>query len=133
MRKNLILMKPLPLLALWAALALASAPAAASEPRQAYIDKTFVAMDANGDGHVDKAEYARFQQARFDQQSRAVDLAFNELDQDKDGKISKAESAVVPEIERYFEGLDTDRDGFLSREEMQRAMVAAQTAEAAIK
>lgn len=114
-------------------LALVSATAAASSPQQAYIDKTFAAMDANGDGRVDQAEYGRFQQARFDEQSRAVDAAFDALDQDKDGKISKSESALVPEIERYFSGLDFDQDGVLSRTEMQRAMVAAQTSENSAK
>lgn len=113
-------------LALAAPIAASAAPA---DPRQAYVDKAFAAMDGNGDGRVDKAEYARFQKARFDRQARSVDSAIGELDKDRDGRISRAESAAVPEIARYFDGLDADKDGFLSRDEMQRAMVAAQAAD----
>ncbi|WP_350259409.1 EF-hand domain-containing protein [Stenotrophomonas riyadhensis] len=87
-------------------------------------------MDANKDGHVDKAEYARFQQERFSRQADSIDVAFKEMDADKDGKISRKEAAVVPEIAKYFAGLDTDGDGHLSLKEMQQAMVAAQTADA---
>jgi len=122
-------------------LALASAApllasAAADEQKQekqAYIDKTFSAMDANRDGRVDKAEFSKFQQARFKKQAASIDAAFDELDKDKDGKISKTEATVVPDIAKYFDGLDTDKDGFLSRDEMQKAIVAAQTAETTAK
>lgn len=103
------------------------------QEKQAYIDKTFAAMDTNRDGRIDKAEFTRFQQARFKKQSDSIDAAFNELDKDKDGKISKAEATVVPDIANYFDGLDTDKDGFLSRGEMHKAMAAARTAETAAK
>jgi len=125
--KGFIMMKPL-----FAMVVLAvpvGAVAKPSDARQAYIDTTFAAMDVNRDGRIDKAEYAQFVQARFDRQARSIDAAFNEMDADKDGKISKAEAAVVPEIAKYFDGLDTDKDGYLSLAEMQKAMVAAQTAE----
>jgi Ca2+-binding EF-hand superfamily protein len=107
-----------------------AASAATADLRQAAIDKMFATMDANHDGHVDKAEYAKFQQARFAKQAQTVDAAVTELDKDKDGKISKAEAATVPEIAKYFDGLDADKDGFLSRAEMQNAMAAAQAADA---
>ena len=109
------------------------AAAAPADPGQGYIDSTFTAMDANKDGHVDKAEYARFQQERFSRQADSIDVAFKEMDADKDGKISRKEAAVVPEIAKYFAGLDTDGDGYLSLKEMQQAMVAAQTADAPAK
>ncbi|HDS1123114.1 TPA: EF-hand domain-containing protein [Stenotrophomonas maltophilia] len=107
--------------------------AAGSDPKQAYIDSSFAVMDSNGDGRIDKAEYAKYQQARFGKQADSIDAAFKEMDADKDGKISRKEAAVVPEIEKYFAGLDTDGDGYLSLKEMQQAMVAAQTADAPAK
>ncbi|WP_164135904.1 EF-hand domain-containing protein [Stenotrophomonas maltophilia] len=109
------------------------AGAAPADPKQAYIDSTFTAMDANKDGRVDKAEYTKFQQARFSRQANSIDAAFTAMDTDKDGRISKEEATVVPEIAKYFAGLDTDGDGYLSLKEMQQAMVAAQTADAPTK
>ncbi|HGM7320424.1 TPA: EF-hand domain-containing protein [Stenotrophomonas maltophilia] len=107
--------------------------AASGDPKQAYIDSSFAVMDSNGDGHIDKAEYAKYQRARFNKQADSIDAAFKEMDADKDGKISRKEAAVVPEIAKYFAGLDTDGDGYLSLKEMQQAMVAAQTADAPAK
>ncbi|WP_295557510.1 EF-hand domain-containing protein [uncultured Stenotrophomonas sp.] len=118
-------------------IALCTAPligrAASSDPKLAYIDSSFAVMDSNSDGHIDKSEYARYQQARFSRQADSIDAAFKEMDADKDGKISRKEAAVVPEIAKYFAGLDTDGDGYLSLKEMQQAMVAAQTADAPAK
>jgi Ca2+-binding EF-hand superfamily protein len=115
-------------------IALCAAPllakAAPADPKQAYIDSTFTAMDSNKDGRVDKAEFATYQQARFSKQADSIDAAFAAMDKNKDGKISKEEATVVPEIAKYFTGLDTDGDGYLSLKEMQQAMVAAQTADA---
>ncbi len=115
-------------------IALCAAPlasqAAPADPKQAYIDSTFTAMDANKDGRVDKAEYTRFQQGRFSKQADSIDAAFSAMDTNKDGRISKDEATLVPEIAKYFAGLDTDGDGYLSLKEMQQAMVAAQTADA---
>lgn len=111
----------------------AFANGAPSDPKQAYIDSTFSDMDANKDGKVDKNEYSRFQQAHFNKQADSITEAFKAMDADGDGRITKAEAAIVPEIARYFDGLDTDKDGFLSLQELQQAMVAAQTAEAARK
>jgi Ca2+-binding EF-hand superfamily protein len=116
-------------IALLTLLCTASALAAADQ-KQDFIDRTFLAMDANGDGRVDKSEYTRFQQARFSEQARSIDEAFKELDKDKGGRVSRSEAAVVSDIAKYFDGLDTDQNGFLSLAEMQQAMVAAQTAEA---
>jgi len=107
--------------------------AASGDPKQAYIDATFTAMDANNDGRVDKTEYATFQQERFSKQADSIDAAFSAMDRNKDGRISKEEANVVPEIAKYFAGLDTDGDGYLSLKEMQQAMVAAQTADAPTK
>lgn len=106
------------------------AHAATADPKQAYIDSTFAAMDSNKDGRVDKAEFAAYQQSRFSKQATSIDVAFKEMDKNKDGKISKEEAAVVPEIAKYFNGLDADGDGYLSLKEMQQAMLAAQTADA---
>ncbi|TFZ44628.1 EF-hand domain-containing protein [Stenotrophomonas maltophilia] len=115
-------------------IALCTAPllaqATPADPKQAYIDSTFTAMDTNNDGRVDKAEYARFEQGRFSKQADSIDAAFAAMDKNKDGRISKEEATVVPEIAQYFSGLDTDGDGYLSLKEMQQAMVAAQTADA---
>lgn len=118
-------------------IALCAAPllagAAPADPELAYIDSTFTAMDTNKDGRVDKAEYTRFQQARFSRQADSIDAAFTAMDINKDGRISKEEATVVPEIAKYFAGLDTDADGYLSLKEMQQAMVAAQTADSSTK
>lgn len=118
-------------------IALCAAPlisqAAPADPKQAYIDSTFTAMDTNKDGRVDKAEYTRFQQGRFSKQADSIDAAFSAMDTNKDGRISKEEATLVPEIAKYFAGLDTDDDGYLSLKEMQQAMVAAQTADAPTK
>lgn len=118
-------------------IALCAAPlisqAAPVDPKQAYIDSTFTAMDTNKDGRVDKTEYTKFQQGRFSKQAESIDAAFTAMDTNKDGRISKEEATVVPEIAKYFAGLDTDGDGYLSLKEMQQAMVAAQTADAPAK
>nr|WP_255303519.1 EF-hand domain-containing protein [Stenotrophomonas maltophilia] len=118
-------------------IALCTAPllaqATPTDAKQAYIDATFTAMDANNDGRVDKAEYAKFQQERFSKQADSIGAAFSAMDRNKDGRISKEEANVVPEIAKYFAGLDTDADGYLSLKEMQQAMVAAQTADAPTK
>ena len=106
------------------------AQAAPADPKQAYIDSTFTAMDSNKDGRVDKAEFSAYQQARFSKQADSIDAAFIAMDRNKDGKISKEEVTVVPEIGKYFTGLDTDGDGYLSLKGMQQAMVGAQTADA---
>lgn len=119
------------LIALCAAPLLAQATPA--DPKQAYIDSTFTAMDANNDGRVDKTEYGKFQQGRFSKQADSIDAAFAAMDKNKDGRISKEEATVVPEIAKYFAGLDTDADGYLSLKEMQQAMIAAQTADAPTK
>jgi hypothetical protein len=111
----------------------AAATAAPADLRQAATDKAFAAMDTNRDGHIDKAEFTNFQQARYAKHSQAVDAAVAELDKDKDGKISRAEAATVPELAKYFDGLDADKDGFLSQAEMQNAMAAAQVVEADAK
>jgi len=66
-----------------------SAIASAADPKQAFIDSTFSAMDTNADGRIDKAEYSSFQQMRFKNQSRAVAAALKELDTDNDGKVSQ--------------------------------------------
>ena len=125
-------MKPialLPILCLLPSLSFA----ATSDTKQAYIDTTFAAMDTNKDGRVDKIEYTKYQQSRFNEQAESIDAAFKEMDKDGDGKISKAEAQIVPEIAKYFDALDTDHDGSLSLAEMQQAMVAAQTADAVKK
>lgn len=118
-------------------IALGAAPllaeAAPADPKQAYIDSTFTAMDTNKDGRVDKSEYAEFQQGRFNKQADSINAAFTAMDKNKDGRISKEEAIVVPEIAKYFTGLDTDGDGYLSLKEMQQAVVAAQTADAPTK
>jgi len=120
-------------LALCCALAPGMAHGEPADPKQSFIDTSFLEMDTNKDGRVDKAEYTRYQQSRFNKQADAITEAFKAMDTDGDGRINKTEAAVVPEIARYFDGLDTDKDGFLSMKELQQAMVAAQTAEAARK
>lgn len=118
------------LLALLSAASVA-ATAAPPDERQVHIDKAFAALDVNGDGRIDKAEFSRFQQARFDEQAKTVEAAVKELDKDRDGKVSKVEAAEVPDLAKYFDALDTDKDGFLSLEEMKRAMIAVQTVQMA--
>ncbi|KAF1016261.1 MAG: hypothetical protein GAK31_01750 [Stenotrophomonas maltophilia] len=121
-------------IALLLALSAAGAAQAANTPAplstQAYIDSTFAAMDSNKDGSIDKGEFTRFQQARFGKQTESINAAFKAMDTNGDGRISKDEAKVVPEIAHYFNGLDTDGDGYLSLQELQRAMQAAQTADA---
>lgn len=97
---------------------------------QGAIDQAFAAMDANRDGRIDKAEYASFRQARHSKQAQTIDAAMTELDTDKDGKIGKSEAAISPPLVQYFDALDADKDGFLSRAEMQKALAAAQAADA---
>lgn len=55
--------------------------AAPADTKQAYIDSSFASMDANGDGRVDKAEYAHFQQARFSKQAKDGFLSLAEMQQ----------------------------------------------------
>jgi Ca2+-binding EF-hand superfamily protein len=74
-------------------IALCAAPllahASPTDPKQAYIDSTFTAMDSNKDGRVDKTEFTAYQQARFSKQADSIDAAFAAMDKNKDGKISK--------------------------------------------
>ena len=113
-------------------IAVAAAPAHARTPAapDAPTDRTFAAMDANGDGVVDRAEYGRFQQAKFDRQATAMDIAFGEMDKNKDGLVSRTEAQLVPIIATSFDGLDANGDGNLSLAEMREALVKAQAIEA---
>ncbi|MCX7360583.1 MAG: EF-hand domain-containing protein [Alphaproteobacteria bacterium] len=100
-----------------ALLVVAAAPALAQDR----TNRGMMRYDANGDGFVDRAEWAAGQEARFRQ-----------LDTDKDGKLSQDElfartpaagRNVVPDDRqvqrqaRFFRELDTDKDGFVSKAE----------------
>lgn len=102
-------------------------PAQTADPS---IDRSFGAMDANKDGTIDRTEYGRFMQDKFDRQAAAMEIAFNEMDTNKDGGVSKSEAAAVPVIASAFDGLDANRDGKLSGAEMRDALVKARAAEA---
>lgn len=97
---------------------------------QSSVDTTFAAMDANRDGHIDKAEFTGFTQARQSRQATAMDAAFRDMDKDGDGHLSKAEAAPNPVIAGAFTALDADRDGKLSSAEMRAALAKAQADEA---
>lgn len=90
------------------------------------IDRDFAAMDANKDGNIDRAEYRRFIQERFERQAQALDQAFHAMDSDRNGQVSKAEAAANPIIAGAFDGLDENRDGNLSLAEMRSALTKAQ-------
>ena len=94
------------------------------------VDRSFAAMDADKDGKIDRTEYGRFMQDKFDRQAAAMEIAFNEMDTNKDGVVSKSEAASVPVIASAFDGLDANRDGKLSGAEMLDALVKARAAEA---
>lgn len=104
--------------------------AIAQDAQGGAIDAAFAAMDGNKDGKVDRAEYSRFMQARFNRQAQEMEAAFVVMDADKNGQISKAEAAAVPAIASAFEVLDANKDGGLSAAEMQSALASAQALEA---
>lgn len=112
------------------ALAIAAGSPLQAQTADASVDRSFAAIDANKDGKIDRAEYGRFMQDKFDRQAAAMEIAFNEMDTNKDGVVSKSEAASVPVIASAFEGLDWNRDGKLSGTEMRDALVKARAAEA---
>lgn len=118
------------LLATVLATALTAGASAQAQTANPSFDRGFAAMDANTDGKIDRAEYSRFMQDRFDRQAAAMEIAFNEMDKNKNGLVSKAEAEAVPIIASAFDGLDANRDGNLSATEMREALVKARAAEA---
>ncbi|WP_028918175.1 EF-hand domain-containing protein [Pseudoxanthomonas sp. J35] len=132
------------LLAMTAGAAVAQTTPPAAAPAKAERK----ALDANGDGVVDRSEAAAFPRlaARFDELDRDQDGklqtgelprhgkghhgrfghgpndGFMALDADKDGRISKAEAAAKPRFAERFAKLDVNGDGFLDKADHELAM-----------
>ena len=88
-----------------ALLVVATAPALAQDR----TNRGMMRYDANGDGFVDRTEWAAGQEARFRQ-----------LDTDKDGFVSKAE--FLAQTERNFARCDLDKDGRINTAECRQAL-----------
>lgn len=108
------------------------------------------AMDANGDGVIDRAEAAKFPRlaARFDQLDANKDGRLDagerpmrhqggkrmhggmhggkgmaRMDTDGDGRVSKAEAqAAASRFAERFDAMDANKDGYLDRADMQARM-----------
>lgn len=98
-------------------------------------EEMFAKMDTDGDGTIDKAEFAAFGQQQ--QQTNAVsgmpsaDEIFSQMDSDGDGSVSKAEfEAFKPpkppeadgtqgqgDLSKMFSKIDTNGDGTISKSE----------------
>ncbi|WP_024870087.1 EF-hand domain-containing protein [Pseudoxanthomonas suwonensis] len=143
-------MKKTPSLIAAALLAMTAGVAAAqtTTPAAAPAKAERKALDANGDGVVDRSEAAAFPRlaARFDELDRDKDGklqagelprhgkghhgrfghgpkgGFMALDTDKDGRISKAEAAAKPRFAERFAKLDVNGDGFLDKADRELAM-----------
>lgn len=146
-------MKQINLLAVAIAMALASAVAVAqTAPSAPAAGNTWVKLDANKDGVIDRAEAARAPRMaeKFDQLDKDRDgkLSADErphtrrmrhrggsrgahgrmmaADTDQDGRISRAEAqAAQAKAGERFEAMDFNKDGYLDRADMQ-ARVAQQ-------
>jgi hypothetical protein len=93
-----------------AAVVLAAASPVWAQQRGGGLDR-LVAMDANGDGAITRAEAEAARTAQF-----------NRLDTDHDGYLSQAERAAAPGGGRMLNQLpDGDSDGRISRTEMMAA------------
>jgi len=147
-------MKQTKLLAVAVAVALASAAAFAQTATQPTAGKPRIAIDANKDGVIDRAEAAKMPRLaeKFDQLDRNKDgrLSADErprmdgmhhrggkrghgmmraADTDKDGRISRAEAqAAHARAGDRFERMDFNKDGYIDRGDMQ-ARVAQRRSE----
>ncbi|MFE6847675.1 EF-hand domain-containing protein [Streptomyces sp. NPDC057686] len=72
------------------------------------VDEVITAMDTNGDGHLQPAEFTRWL-AAYGVPGDAAASAFNRLDRDQDGRISRDELAEA--FHEYFTGTDPDLPG----------------------
>jgi len=100
------------------------------DPRQ----NRFERLDENGDGRVDKAEFANGGAKRFDSMDanadgvvtmaefeefdrrQRIERRFRRMDADGDGFVTEAEFAAIGD--GMFDRLDTNADGFLTTDDM---------------
>lgn len=119
-----------------AVLATGSAYAANDDGNGKSRRNMFEQIDANGDGRVDKQEFAKAREIRFGRMDAdgdgAVTLAeledrsrrerterlFGHIDADGDGRVTMAEFTAAGD--KMFARLDGNEDGFLSMGELER-------------
>lgn len=105
----------------------AALPADPAAAQQAYIDRGFAAMDADGDGNVTRAEFRTFMEGRLERQKARFDAAFQEADKNGDGKLDKEEAAASNALlAQRFDSIDSDQDGFITPDEIRAATLAEQ-------
>jgi Ca2+-binding EF-hand superfamily protein len=94
-------------------------------------EEMFAKMDTNGDGTIDKAEFAAFAPPQGEKSGRpgpSVDEMFAAMDSDGDGSITKTEMEAFqkshprpPKVdsEQLFAQIDSDSDGSVTKAEFQ--------------
>ncbi|WP_218135015.1 EF-hand domain-containing protein [Parasphingopyxis algicola] len=106
--------------------ALRTAPPAARETRRAARierrNQAWAAADADGDGALDRDEFADLHAAREDRRAERRAGRFDRMDGDGDGVLTLAEASVRPLA--MFERADTDADGVITRAERRAARQA---------
>jgi Ca2+-binding EF-hand superfamily protein len=104
---------------------------AQSSSMKARQEEMFAKMDSNGDGNIDKAEFAAFAPPQGDKSGGpkpSVDDMFAKMDSDGDGSITKAEMETFhkshprpPKVdsEQLFAQIDSNSDGSVTKAEFQ--------------
>jgi Ca2+-binding EF-hand superfamily protein len=103
-----------------------------STSAKARQEEMFAKMDTNGDGSIDKTEFAAFappQQAGASQQMPSVDEMFAQIDSDGDGSITKSEMEALekshprppkgPDSGELFSKIDGDSNGSITKAEFE--------------
>jgi Ca2+-binding EF-hand superfamily protein len=108
-----------------------SLQATGSLKMKARQEEMFAKMDSNGDGKIDKAEFAEFAPPEGEKSGGtrpSVDDMFAAMDSDGDGSITKAEMEAFhkshprpPKIdsEQLFAQIDSNSDGSVTKVEFQ--------------
>jgi Ca2+-binding EF-hand superfamily protein len=117
-------------------LAAGSAYAAAADGDGDDRRNRFERLDQDGNGRIDRQEFAKGNDFRFERMDvngdgaitlaeledavrrEQVERRFNRMDADADGQVTRAEFAAVGE--RMFQHLDENADGFLTMGEIER-------------
>src|SRR5262249_29764915 len=89
-----------------------------ADKKAAKLETLFKKLDANNDGKLDKAEFAKIKEVR--QQLRAEKGKVKAADKKKKGEKKAKKGKKGKKSETLFEKLDTDKNGQLSLAEFKK-------------